>query len=231
MRRLSLAGVAALAACHDSTVSPSGPDRPLAAHLDSLSAQATSASQLNRAAALDLALRAIADGSLPGTLQITTSLTSAPASFTAVAWSEAHVILKNGVDSVADSLMVFVAWRGLTADSMLVIRAGHPGLAPNVQAELETLGLTGALSGDSLASAALVSGNVVTLADSGTVNGLYGILGSLCSYITVSSIGNDSGSGSACQLALLDVAFALRFSPSTLWGLNAGASPGVVIVH
>jgi hypothetical protein len=227
----ALAGMAVLAACNDSTPTPSGPDTAEAFHFDSLAFEASSSSEQNRVAALDLALRALADGGTPGTLQLTTSQTSAPESFSAVAWSAANVVQTSTADSATDSVMVIVAWRDLNADSMLVIRTGHASLFPPVQSELATLGLTGILSGDSLQAAAIVSGNTVTLADSGLVNAQFGVLGAGCSFITVASVTNDSGSGANCDLALIDFAFALRFSPSALWGLNAGASPGVVILR
>jgi hypothetical protein len=236
MRHLSLAGLfgaVALAACNDSIPLPSGPSKSLAAHFDTLSAQATAASQDNRAAALDLALHALADGGQPGSIKITTQQTVDTATYTTIVWSEASVVALTNSDSVTDSLIVLVGWRGTNADSILVIRAGHPGLAVNIQGELATLGLTTGLTQDSLASAALVTGgNTVTLADSGVVNSTFGAAGSLCQFITVSSVTNDSNAADAgCEYVLIDLGFSLLFSPSDVWSLAAGASPGVVILR
>jgi hypothetical protein len=237
MRHLSLAGIAAvwaLAACHDTLPGPSGPNHTLAAHFDSLSAQATAASQDNRAAALDLGLHAIADGGTPGSIRFTTgtAATDTAAYFTIV-WSTAKIIQRPSGDTVTDSLLVLFAWRGTNADTILIVRAGHPGLATNIQSELATLGLTIGLPQDSLASAVLITtGNTVAPADSGSTNAQFGVLGSPCSFIVVASVTNDSNSnGATCEYVLTDWAFTLRFSPSVLWSLAGGASPGVVLLR
>jgi hypothetical protein len=236
MRHLSLAGVfgaLALAACQDIVPAPSGANTGMAEHFDSLSAQASAASQDNRAAALDLALHALADGAKPGSMLITTTAAIDTATYSTIVWSEASVIQQATSDSVTDSLVVLVGWRGTNADSILVIRAGHPGFAPTIQSELATLGLTTGLPQDSLASAALVTGgNTVTLADSGVVNAVFGVAGSSCAFITVTSISNDSNTSDAgCDYVLIDWGFSLLFSPSEVWSLAAGASPGVVVLR
>lgn len=233
LRLAVLAGLSAVAACNDKVPGPTGPNTSLAFHFDSLSSAATKASENNRATALNLALRVMADGGYPGLVKIADGTKTDTATYETIAWSIASVVQKGTVDSVTDSLMVIVGWRGINADSLIVLRVGTTGLAPNVQNELATLGLTfNGLSGDSLVSAALVTGNnTVTLADSGAVTAQYGVLGQNCEFITVTSIANDSGSGTSCQLVLIDWGFTLRFSPSSLWGVQAVASPGVVIIQ
>ena len=235
MRHLSLVALAgaawAFAGCHDNVPVTSGPDTALALHFDSLSAQANAASQPNRVAALNLALRALADGAIPSTLKISTGATAQDtATFNSVSWSQATLKAIATGDSVTDSLLVFLGWRGPNADTIVVARAGHSNLAPQVQAELATLGIAAALPTDSLASGALVTGNTVALADSGKVEGDFGIFGARCTFIAVSSIANDNN-GVQCNREIIFWEFALRFSPSTRWGLNATSSQGVVIVH
>jgi hypothetical protein len=215
--------------CPNDTPVISGPDTALALHFDSLSAQAKAASQLNRVAALDLVLRALADGALPGTVIVSKGATPHDtATFGSVSWTQASVKTLATGDSVTDSLLVFLGWRGTNADTIVVARTGHPNLAPQVEAELATLGIATALPTDSLVSGALVTGNTVTVADSGSVEGDFGVFGLPCRFISVSSIANDNSM--QCDREILFWEFALRFSPST-WGLNATSSQGVVIVN
>jgi hypothetical protein len=235
MRHLSLVALAgaawALAGCHDNTPVILGPDTAVALHFDSLSAQAHAASQPNRVAALDLALRALADGAIPSTLKISMGTTgNDTATYNTVSWSQATLKAIATGDSVTDSLLVFLGWRGANADTIVVARTGHSNLAPQVQAELATLGIATALPTDSLASGALVIGNTVAVADSGSVEGDFGIFGAACRFIAVSSIANDNN-GVQCNREIVFWQFALRFSPSNTWGLNAIGSQGVVIVH
>ena len=243
MRHLSLVALAgatwAVAGCHDTLPGPVGPDTAIALHFDSLSAQANAASQPNRLAALDLALRALADGTIPSTLILTTGTGAHDtATYTLVTWSLADLVQKATSDSVTDSLLVLVAWRNANADTMVVVRSGDVGVAPEIQGELATLGLTGHLTSgtaDTLTSGALVTGNTVALADSGSVEGDFGIFGASCSFVSVSSIRNDSGT--QCNREEFLWQWTLRFSPSVTWSLSGslGASPayspGVVIVH
>jgi hypothetical protein len=234
MRHLSLVALAgaawALAGCHDNAPVILGPDTALALHFDSLSAQASAASQPNRVAALDLTLRALADGAIPGTVIVSTGATAHDtATYNNVTWSQANLKAIATGDSVTDSLLVFLAWRGTNADTIVVVRTGHSNLAQQVQAELATLGIATALPGDSLASGALVTGNTVAVADSGKVEGDFGIFGAPCKFVSVSSITNDTGV--QCNREIMFWEFALRFSPSNTWGLNATSSQGVVIVH
>jgi hypothetical protein len=235
MRYLSLVALAgsawALAGCHDNTPVITGPDTALALHFDSLSAQASAASQPNRVAALDLALRALADGAIPSTVIVSMGGTARDtATYTAVSWSQATLKAIATGDSVTDSLLVFLGWRGANADTIVVARSGHSKLAPQVQAELATLGIATALPTDSLASGALVTGNTVAVADSGAAEGDFGVFGTPCKFTAVSSIANDNN-GIQCNREIIFWAFALRFSPSKIWGLHATASQGVVIVH
>jgi hypothetical protein len=239
MRLVAVVGVCALAGClHDDSTKILGPDRPLALHFDSLSAQASASSQDNRVAALNLALRAIADGTLPGTLILSNGPGAKDtATFTTVTWTMASVLTNSTsqTDSVKDSLLVFVGWRGANADSMIVVRSGDPGLAPQVQSELSILGLTNHLvdtsAADTLTSGALVAGNTVALADSGSVEGDFGAFGAVCAFVSVTAIANDDVSGQQCNRELLLWQFGLRFSPSLRWSLPPGYSPGVVVIH
>lgn len=238
MRFMSLATVVAicvLAACHDTLPGPSGPNTTLAAHFDSLSAEATAASEPNRAAALDLGLHALADGGQAGSIRFTTGATAADTeSYFTIVWSTANVHVAATGDSLTDSLMVLFAWHGTNADSILVVRVGHPSLATaGVQAELATLGLTTNLPQDTLGSAALITGgNNAAPADSGSTSAEFGALGSACTFITVASITNDnSAKGATCQYVLVEWAFTLRFSPSVLWSLGGGASAGVTLLR
>jgi hypothetical protein len=239
MRLVAVVGVCALAGClHDDSTKILGPDTALALHFDSLSAQASASSQDNRVAALNLALRAIADGTLPGTLILSNGPDAKDtATFTTVSWTMASVVTNSSsqTDSVKDSLLVFVGWRGANADSMIVVRSGDPGLAPQVQSELSALGLANHLvdtsAADTLTSGALVAGNTVAVADSGSVEGDFGVFGAVCAFVTVSSIANDNVSGQQCNRELLLWQFGLRFSPSLRWSLPSGYSPGVVVVH
>jgi hypothetical protein len=243
MRRLNLvlaaASVGLVAACHDTTVQPTGPDHTKIQHFDSLSAQAKAAGQTNRVAALDLMLRTLADGGIVGSDQITTGAGAGNfLIYSSLAWSIATEVVKPGtnVDSVTDSLMVLTAWSGANADTMLVVRVGNPKLAQQVKTELATLGLTAAMprfasdtvKGDTVSSAAIVVGNTVIPADSGGVSASYAIFGSGCVFVDVTSVQNDKGT--QCVRELFDFTFDLRFSPSISWGLMSNA-PGVVIVH
>lgn len=236
MRHLSLVALAgaawALAGCHDSIPGITGPDTALALHFDSLSAQASAASEPNRQAALNLALRALADGAIAGTLILSTgSGTKDTATYNTVSWAAADLITKATSDSVTDSLIVFVGWRGANADTMVVLRSGDPKLAPQVQSELATLGLTTGLATDTLTSAGLITGNTVAVADSGSVGGQFGIFGAACRFVTVTSIVNDA-SATQCNRELLLWQFGVRFSPSAALALStADYSPGVVIQH
>ena len=240
MRYLSLVAIAgaawALAGCHDSVPGPSGPDTALALHFDSLTAQANVASQANRAAALDLVLRALADGTLAGTLILSTGPGAHDtATYHTATWGAANLVTKSTTDSVTDSLIVFVGWRGTNADTMVVIRSGDTKLAPQVQSELSTLGLTSHLvtsdTTDTLTSSAFVTGNTVAVADSGSIQGEFGVFGSACTFVHVTSIANDND-GTQCNRELFFWQFGLRFSPSTTLGLPTAAySPGVVVVH
>jgi hypothetical protein len=238
MRLVAVVGVCALAGClHDDSSKILGPDTALALHFDSLSAQAGASSQENRVAALNLALRAIADGTTPGTLILSNGPGAKDtATFTTVSWTMASVVTNAAqVDSVKDSLLVFVGWRGANADSMIVVRSGDPGLAPQVQSELRILGLTSHLvdtiSADTLTSGALVAGNTVAVADSGSIEGDFGVFGAVCAFVSVTAIANDDVSGQQCNRELLLWQFGLRFSPSLRWSLPSGYSPGVVVVH
>jgi hypothetical protein len=236
MRLVAVAGVCALAGCLHDTAKILGPDTALAQHFDSLSAQANAASQTNRVAALDLALRAIADGAIPGTLIFSTGPTTKDtATYTTVSWSAATVVAKSTADSVTDSLMVLVGWRGANADTMVVVRSGDPTLAQQVRSELSTLSLSGHLvtsvATDTLTSAALVMGNTVAVADSGSVEGDFGVSGATCEFFTATSVVNDNHSGQQCVRELLLWQFGVRFSPSTRLSLVPGYSPGVVVVQ
>ena len=227
----------AVAGCHDTIPAPSGPDVMLALHFDSLSAQANAASQTIRLAALDLALRALADGTIPSSLVFSTG--SSPqdvGTYNTVTWSTANVKAGSVNDSVTDSLLVLVGWRDANADTMIVIRSGDVTLAQQVQAELSTLGLTSHLvtsdKTDTVTSGALVTGNSVAVADSGSVEGDFGIFGASCLFVTVHSIANDND-GVQCNRELFLWNFALRFSPSVTWSLKGTTaySPGVVVIH
>jgi hypothetical protein len=234
MRQLTLValvGSFALAACHDNFPKIAGPDTALALHFDSLSAQANTASQANRVAALDLMLRALADGTVPSTLILSTGPTAHDtATYTTVSWSTANVKATSATtDSITDSLIVFVGWRGDNADTMVVLRSGNPKLAQQVQAELGTLGLSTGLASDTAVAGALVTANTVAVADSGSIEGDFGIFGAVCEFVSVSSIVNDHGV--QCNRELLQWQFGLRFSPAGRRGLRAAFSPGVVIVH
>ncbi|HTD59372.1 MAG TPA: hypothetical protein VK679_01915 [Gemmatimonadaceae bacterium] len=238
MRLVALAMAGVLVGClHDDT-KILGPDTALALHFDSLSAQASASSQENRVAALNLALRAIADGTTPGTLILSNGLDAKDtATYTTVSWTMASVLLNSTTqtDSVKDSLLVFVGWRGVNADTMIVARTGDPGIAPQVQSELAILGLTNHLvtsdATDTVTSGALVAGNTVAVADSGSIEGDFGVFGAVCAFVTVSSIANDNVSGEQCNRELLLWQFGLRFSPSVRWSLPSGYSSGVVVVH
>ncbi len=239
MRLVAVVGVCALAGClHDDSAKVLGPDTPLALHFDSLSAQASASSQANRVAALNLALRAIADGTTPGLLILSNGLGAKDtATYTTVSWTMANVAVNATAqtDSVKDSLLVFVGWRGANADTMIVVRTGDPGIAPQVQSELAILGLANHLvdtsAADTVTSGALVAGNTVAVADSGSIEGDFGVFGAVCAFVTVSSIANDNVSGQMCNRELLLWQFGLRFSPSARWSLPSGYSPGVVVVH
>jgi hypothetical protein len=238
MRLVALAMAGVLVGClHDDT-KILGADTPLALHFDSLSAQASASSQENRVAALNLALRAIADGTTPGTLILSNGLGAKDtATYTTVSWTMASVLLNSTTqtDSVKDSLLVFVGWRGVNADTMIVARTGDPGIAPQVQSELAILGLANHLvtsdTTDTVTSGALVGGNTVAVADSGSIEGDFGVFGAVCAFVTVSSIANDNVSGEQCNRELLLWQFGLRFSPSVRWSLPSGYSSGVVVVH
>jgi hypothetical protein len=234
MRHLRLAGLlgaVAVGACVDSLPPASKPDTALALHFDTLTAEANSAGQPNRVAALDLTLRTLADGANPALVALTTGSASDSAMYSSVVWSIATAkVDAAGQDSVTDSLMVFLAWRTSTPDTIVVARLGDLSLAtPEVEDELATLGLTTSMANNSGASGALVIGNTVSLADSGRVSGGYAVLGGLCQYVTVTSIANDYGT--SCNTELFDWSFSLRFSPSDVWGLSAGASQGIVILQ
>jgi len=239
MRLVAVVGVCALAGClHDDSAKVLGPDTPLALHFDSLSAQASASSQANRVAALNLALRAIADGTTPGLLILSNGLGAKDtATYTTVSWTMANVAVNATAqtDSVKDSLLVFVGWRGANADTMIVVRTGDPGIAPQVQSELAILGLANHLvdtsAADTVTSGALVAGNTVAVADSGSIEGDFGVFGAVCAFVTVSSIANDNVSGQMCNRELLLWQFGLRFSPSARWSLPSGYSHGVVVVH
>jgi len=238
MRLVAAVGVCALAGCLHDTTQILGADKALALHFDSLSAQASASSQGNRVAALNLALRAIADGTTPGTLILANgSGAKDTATFTTVSWTMARVVTNSSTqtDSVTDSLLVFVGWRGANPDTMIVVRSGDPGLAPQVQSELSALGLSNHLvdssAADTVTSGALVAGNTVAVADSGSVEGDFGVFGAVCEFVTVTSIVNDNTSGQQCNRELLLWQFGLRFSPSVTWSLPQGYSPGVVVVH
>ena len=234
MRHLSLVALAGaawtLAGCHDTTPTIPGPDTVLALHFDSLTAAAHIASQTNREAALDLALRALADGATPSAVLMLTGPTAQDtAVYNTVSWSQASVVVGATADSITDSLTVFVGWRGTNADTMVVLRTGHTKLAPQVQSELATLGIATALPSDSLESGALVTGNTVAPADSGAVEGDFSVFGAPCQFVTVSSLVNDHAF--QCDRDLIIWKFTLRFSPSVKWGLNTTYSQGVVVVH
>jgi hypothetical protein len=239
MRLVAVFGVCALSGClHDDSAKVLGPDTPLALHFDSLSAQASASSQENRVAALNLALRAIADGTTPGLLILSNGLGAKDtATFTTVSWTMASVVVNSSApDSVTDSLLVFVGWRGANADTMVVVRSGDEGIAPQVQSELRTLGLTSHLvipgaAADTATSGAFVTGNAVAVADSGSVEGDFGVFGAVCAFVSVTSIANDNVSGQQCNRELLLWQYGLRFSPSVRWSLPSGYSPGVVVVH
>jgi hypothetical protein len=238
MRLVAVFGVCALSGClHDDSAKVLGPDTAIALHFDSLSAQASASSQENRVAALNLALRAMADGTTPGLLILSNGLDAKDtATFTTVSWTMASVVTNSSApDSVKDSLLVFVGWRGANADTMVVVRSGNPGLAPQVQSELAILGLANHLvtsdTTDTVTSGALVAGNTVAVADSGAIEGDFGVFGAVCEFVTVSSIANDNVSGQTCNRELLLWQFGLRFSPSVRWSLSSGYSPGVVVVH
>lgn len=237
LRLLAFVGAAwALTACHDTISQPAGPDTALALHFDSLSAQANAASLPNRVAALDLILRALADGTLPGTLILSNGLGNKDTiTYNTASWSVANVITKPGGDSVTDSLIVFLGWRGGNADTMVVLRSGDTKLAPQVESELSTLGLLAHLAPsdttDTLTSAGLVTGNAVAVADSGFVRGAFGVFGAPCKFVTVTSVTNDQAE-KQCNRELLQWDFGVRFSPSARLGLTTQAfSPGVVLVR
>jgi hypothetical protein len=230
LRLAALASISAVAACHDTIPQPAGPDTPLALHFDTLAGQASAGSQASRSAALDLVLRTLADGADPTMVNLSTGTAGDTSSFSTVTWSVATAkVNAEGQDSVTDSLMVFVAWRGLNPDTIVVGRLGDPTLAPQEQAELETLGIATSVPADTGGGAgALVIGNAVSLANSSTITGGYEVLGGLCQYITVTSIANDEGT--ACSKEIFSWSFDLRFSSSNVWGLVAGVSQGVVIL-
>ena len=231
---VALAGAAwAIAGCHDTLPPPAGPDVMLALHFDSLSAQANAASQPIRVAALDLALRALADGTIPSGLVLSTGSSAQDVrTYNTVTWSAATLAPGSQTGAVIDSLLVLVAWRNANADTMIVIRSGDLTLAPRVQAELSTLGLTSHLVADTVTSGALVTGNTVAVADSGSVEGDFAIFGASCLFVTVHSIANDND-GTQCNRELFLWNFGLRFSPSVTWSLKGTTaySAGVVVVH
>jgi hypothetical protein len=220
--------------CLDHITQPSGPDTTLALHFDSLSAQASAATQENRVAALDLLLRALADGAIPGTIILSTGAgASDTATYSTATWGAANLVVRSTGDSVTDSLVVFLGWRGVNADTMVVIRSGDPTIAPQVESELATLGLTHRIatsdSTDSLTSAGFVAGNVVAVADSGAISGGFGVFGAACAYVPVSSIANDATSAQ-CNRELFLWTFGVRFSLSTRLGLATPSySPGVAV--
>lgn len=220
--------------CVDHITQPSGPDTAAALHFDTLSAQATASDQLNRAAALDLVLRTLADGGIPGTLILSTGPTKQDtATYNTVTWSAADVVALATHDSVTDSLVVFIGWRGTNADTMAVLRVGDTKMAPQVQSELAKLGLTNHLvtadTTDTLTSGAFVTGNTVAVADSGSIAGGFSFFGAPCVYVPVTSVVNDH-SAAQCNRELLQWQFGVRFSPSVFLGLTpASYSPGVVV--
>jgi len=220
-----------MAGCLDHITQPSGPETSLAFHFDSLSAQASAATQENRVAALDLVLRALADGAIPGTIILATGPGAHDtATYNTASWGAARIA--HG-DSLTDSLIVIFGWRGANADTMVVFRSGDTGMAPQVESELATLGLRSRIatsdSTDSLTSAAFVSGNTVTVADSGAITSAFGVLGAPCAFVTVGSIGNDA-TAAACNRELFAWMFGVRFSSSTRLGLTTQSfSPGVVV--
>ena len=236
MRLVAIVGACALAGCNDTIPGPLPPNTQLTLHFDSLSAQASAASQPNRVAALNLALRSLADGTLPGLLVFSTGPGGTDTvTFTTVTWSAATVLTVGQATTVTDSLLVLVGWRGANADSMLVVRSGDPALAPQVQSELSTLGLTATHlvtsdTTDTATSAALVGGNAVTVADSGAVEGDFGVSGTNCQFTTVSSVQNDKAA-SQCMRELVLWQFGLRFSPASRLRLQPGYSPGIVVAH
>jgi len=222
-----------MAGCLDHiSTGPTGPVTAVAFHFDSLSAQASAATQENRVAALDLVLRALADGAIPGILILSTGSTGKDtATYNTVGWGAATVNASG--DSLTDSLMLFLGWRGANADTMVVIRSGDTRMSPQVQAELATLGLTSRIatsdSTDSLTSAGFVIGNTVAVADSGVVASGFGVIGAACAFLTVASVTNDA-TAAACNRELYTWVFGLRFSPSTRLGLATQSfSPGVVV--
>lgn len=223
-----------MAGCLDHTTAPSGPNTALALHFDSLSAQATGASQANRAAALNLVLRTLADGGLPGLIILSTGPGKQDtATYNTITWSQASLLVKSTGDSVTDSLMVFIGWRGADADTMAVLRVGDTKMAQPVQSELATLGLVQRIatsdSTDTVTSAGLVIGNTVAVADSGSIKGNFGVFGSTCVFVTVNSIASDAGAAQ-CNRELLQWQFGVRFSPSVFLALpTPNFSPGVVV--
>jgi hypothetical protein len=238
MRHLSLIGLAgaawAMAGCLDHTTGPSGPDTALALHFDSLSAEASAGSQENRVAALDLVLRSLADGAIPGTLILSTGPDAHDtATYNTATWSSATLKAVAGGDSVTDSLNVFLGWRGADADTMVVLRTGDTKLAPQVQSELARLGLTNGLvtsdTTDTLTSGGFITGNTVAVADSGSIAEGSAIFGAACAFVSVSSLANDA-SAARCNRELLLWTFGVRFSPSVRLALTTPSySPGVVV--
>lgn len=238
MRQLSLVALAgaalATAGCVDHITQPAGPNTSLALHFDSLSVQATAASQQNRAAALDLVLRSLADGAIPGTIILSTGTGAHDtATYNTATWSTATVVAKSTGDTVTDSLIVFVGWRGADADTMAILRVGDTKMAPQVQSELATLGLVNHLvnsdTTDTATSAGFVTANTVAVADSGKIQGQFGIFGAACAFVSVSSLANDS-SARQCNRELLVFDFGVRFSLANRLALSSpGYSPGVVV--
>jgi hypothetical protein len=240
MRYLNLvvvaAGLALVAACHDTTIQPPGPDNTRVQHFDSLSAKAKAAGQTNRVAALNLTLRTLADGAIAGSNEIKTgSQANDFVIYRTAVWSLATEVVRQPADSITDSLMVFTSWSGANADTILVVRVGNPKLQQQVNAELATLGLTtthltsDTVTADTVTSAALVVGDVVFPADSGIISASYAVFGSACSFVTVQSVTNDSGT--QCAREVFDWNFDLRFSPSVRWGLSQTTAAGIVIVR
>lgn len=224
-----------MAACLDKAPTPAGPETTLALHFDSLSAQASAATQPNRVAALNLILRTVADGGIPGRLILSIGAGAHDtATYNTATWGAATLAASaSAQDSLTDSLIVFLGWRGDNADTIVVLRNGDPRIVPQVGSELATLGLTSRIatsdSTDSLTSAGFIVGNTVVVADSGAISGSFGIFGTACQFTTVSSIVNDA-SDHVCDRELFGWTFGVRFSPSTRLGLStASYSPGVVV--
>jgi hypothetical protein len=224
-------GLAAAMACHTDIPSAPGVDAKAAAHFDSLVAQATAAGQPKRAAALQIALRSLADGANASALFQVTAGGHTDSAFTmgTITWSTATVrLLASGVDSVTDSLLVQTAWRGINADTIIVTRVGNAlALAGPIQPQLTTLGLS---TTDSVKAVFVGSTDSAAVADSGTLSASFAILGTPCVYTTVQSTGNDSATQGTCDRVGTFWKFDLHFGP-TRFGVASGGSPGIVIIR